>query len=61
MTAIQILTLEHRNDERIANAVAKKEMLLVGDVIVRTVTGSRINCNVTTVEGLPGSTGLNSS
>ena len=25
------------------------------------VTGSRINCNVTTVEGHPSSTGLNSS
>ena len=26
-----------------------------------TVTGSRMNCNVTTVEGLPSSTGLSSS
>ena len=31
------------------------------DVRVRTVTGSRMNCRVTTVEGLPRSTGLNSS
>ena len=28
---------------------------------LRTVTGSRMNCNVTTIEGLPSSTGLYSS
>ena len=31
------------------------------DLSVYTVTGSRMNCNVTTVEGLPSSTGLDSS
>ena len=31
------------------------------DESLRAVTGSRMNCRVTTVEGLPSSTGLNSS
>ena len=30
-------------------------------VILKSVTGSRMNCRVTTVEGLPSSNGLNSS
>ena len=29
--------------------------------VMASVTGSRMNCNVTTVEGLPSSAGLNSS
>ena len=33
----------------------------VGLQSMTAVTGSRMNCNVTTVEGLPSSTGLNSS
>ena len=33
----------------------------IGTTNIDIVTGSRMNCNVTTVEGLPSSTGLNSS
>ena len=36
VTAIIGHMLEHRNNEKIANAVADKEILLVGDVVVRT-------------------------
>ena len=36
VTAIVGLILEHRKNERIANAVANKEMLLVGDIFVPT-------------------------
>ena len=36
VTAIIGHMLEHRNNEKNANAVADKEILLVGDVVVRT-------------------------
>ena len=45
------------DEEMVDNEAA----LTMRDAMYIPVTGSRMNCNVTTVEGLPSSTGLNSS
>ena len=42
-------------------ALPEPEYIIDNRGFLGTVTGSRMNCRVTTVEGLPGSTGLNSS
>ena len=71
-----LISFELRCDYRFSRVVGKRDKFYCLDQIPLSqllqipdnlalpfpaVTGSRMNCNVTTVEGLPSSTGLNSS